>query len=441
MSDVPLGSMARLRRLAFKQGGGGDAILSFGVRIGGSLVTFLSQLVIARWMGLVEFGIFSNAWVWVTLAGTLVQLGMASSTTRFAAGALERQDRAGVKGIVIFSQLAVLAISLLATALIATLVSSAAIGLTGGQKEALLIGCLCIPIFAQVDIGKGIARADGPAWLAYLPSFMLRPVLFLATLGAFQALGLPINAPTAIWAMLVALLLTWAVQWAVIRHHLGPTLQGPPRYEPRAWLGGSWAIVAVDGYFMLVTSIDVMLVNAISGPEAGGAFYAASRLAALVSYVMFAISAISSAQLARLHAAGRHDELTALVKKFVIWSFWPTLLAALLMAAGAPLALGLFGPDFVSASPLLMILLVGLVVQAAAGPTKFLLLMTGEQNHLALALSGCAALAIVLDFLLIMHLGSLGAAIGTTVTICLATIAMVWLVRRRLGFWSVVGAR
>lgn len=440
MNDLSPGYFVRLRQLALRQGGGADAILSFAVRMGGALVTFLSQLLIARWMGLAEFGIFSNAWVWVTLVGTLVQLGMASSTTRFAAAALEHGDRAGVKGIVLFSQLAVLAISVLATALVAGLVNLPALGFSGGQKEALLVGCLCIPLFAQVDIGKGIARADGPAWLAYSPAFLLRPVLFLAVLAILHLAGVNIDAQAALWVMLTALALTWCLQWAVIRHYLGPALKGPARFENRAWLGGSTAIVVVDGYFMLVTSLDVMLVNAMAGPDAGGAYYAAARFASLVSYVMFAISAISSAQLARHHAAGRHAELAALVRKYVRWTFWPTLAAALLLALSGPAALDLFGPGFDSASPVLTVMLIGLVIQAAAGPAKFLLLMTGGQNGLAVALGLCALLALVLDLILISLWGSIGAAIGTTTTICVATIAMVWLSRQRLGFWSVIGA-
>jgi O-antigen/teichoic acid export membrane protein len=441
MTDVALGRLARLQRLILHQGGKVDALLSFGVRFGGALATFLSQLLIARWMGLVEFGTFSNAWVWVTLVGTLVQLGMASSTTRFAAAALERGDRAGVKGIVIFSQLAVLATSILATLLVALVASLPAIGFSPGQREALLVGCLCIPLFALVDIGKGIARADGPAWLAYLPGFLLRPILFLAVLAVFQLIGLSIDAQTAVWAMLVALALTWILQWAVIRHYLGPALKGPARFDGRAWFGGSIAIVVVDGYFMLVTSLDVILVNAMIGPEAGGAYYAASRLASLVSYVMFAISAISSAQMARHYAAGRHQELAALVRKFVHWTFWPTLGAALLLAVSGPFLLDLFGAGFDSAAPALTIMLVGLVVQAAAGPTKFLLLMTGAQNGLALVLGLGAVLALVLDLTLIALWGAMGAAIGTTATIVVATGAMVWLARQRLGLWSVIGAR
>jgi O-antigen/teichoic acid export membrane protein len=439
-SSAPSGFAAVLRRLAGATGGRTDALFSFAVRFGGAVFTFVSQVLIARWMGLTEFGAFSNAWVWVTLAGTLVQLGLASSSTRFAAAALETGDRGTIRGVVIFSQLAVLALSIAVTVAVAFAAGLPQTGFTASQREALLIGCLCIPVFAQIDIGKGIARVDGPAWLAYAPGFLLRPLLFLAILAIAQMLGLAIDAAIAVWAMLAALVLTWLVQRLIIHRQVGPLVKGTkPVFAPGTWLGGSYAIVLVDGYFMAVTSIDVLLLNALASPQEGGAYYAASRTTALVSYIVFAVSAVSSAQMARLHAGGRHEELAALVRKFTRWTFWPTLAAGVGIAVAGPFLLGLFGPGFTSAYPVMLVLMLGLVVQASAGSVRFLLLMSGRQNALALRLGACIAIALVLNLLLIPVWGATGAAIATALTMTLATAAMVSLARRELGITSLIG--
>ena len=44
---------------------------------------YLSQILLARWMGSFEFGIYVYVWTWVLLIGDLADLGLASAAQRF----------------------------------------------------------------------------------------------------------------------------------------------------------------------------------------------------------------------------------------------------------------------------------------------------------------------------------------------------------------------
>jgi O-antigen/teichoic acid export membrane protein len=51
--------------------------------VAGAGIAFLSQPLLARWMGSYEFGIYAYVWVWVLLLGSLIDFGLATNAQRF----------------------------------------------------------------------------------------------------------------------------------------------------------------------------------------------------------------------------------------------------------------------------------------------------------------------------------------------------------------------
>src|SRR5262245_42870171 len=56
---------------------------AFLIRVASAALVYLTQVVLARWMGSFEFGIYVYVWTWVLLIGGLVDFGLASSAQRF----------------------------------------------------------------------------------------------------------------------------------------------------------------------------------------------------------------------------------------------------------------------------------------------------------------------------------------------------------------------
>ena len=56
---------------------------AFLIRVASAALVFLSQILLARWMGSFEFGIYVYVWTWVLLLGELADLGLASAAQRF----------------------------------------------------------------------------------------------------------------------------------------------------------------------------------------------------------------------------------------------------------------------------------------------------------------------------------------------------------------------
>src|SRR3990167_2531269 len=49
---------------------------AFLIRVASAAVVFLTQVVLARWMGRFEFGVYVYVWTWVLLLGALGGLGV-----------------------------------------------------------------------------------------------------------------------------------------------------------------------------------------------------------------------------------------------------------------------------------------------------------------------------------------------------------------------------
>ena len=50
---------------------------AFLIRVISAAITFVSQILLARWMGSFDFGIFIYGWTWLLLIGAMVDLGLA----------------------------------------------------------------------------------------------------------------------------------------------------------------------------------------------------------------------------------------------------------------------------------------------------------------------------------------------------------------------------
>lgn len=411
---------------------------TFALRISGAALAFASQVAMARWMGIVEFGLYTTAWVWVLVLGTLCQLGFNVSGTRFCALYRETRRPARLRGLVGFAALAagLAGLAVAAAGIAASLVLAAdAPGLI-----ALWIGLAAVPLFALHEVAKGLTRGLAGVARAYLPGFVLRPGLLLVGLGLLYAAGIAPDAGVAMAVTLATLALVVAWQWLSLARLMPPRVSARrPVWHARHWLAASLPVLLVDGQYILLANLDVLVVGAVLDPQAVAVYFAAARVVALVSFVHFAISAVSAEPIARFHARGDRGALIDIVRRLTRIDLALTLAGGLVVTALARPVLGLFGDGFEAGRGVMAILVAGLFVQAAFGPIRFLLTMTGQQNAMAVVLTATSALNVVLALLLVPRFGLEGAAVATTSTLAVSCLLLALLARRRLGFWPLLG--
>ena len=76
----------------------------FLIRVASAVLAFGSQVLLARWMGSFEFGIYVYVWTWVLLLGQLIDLGLGTAAQRFIPEYRERGMLALLRGFIFGSR-------------------------------------------------------------------------------------------------------------------------------------------------------------------------------------------------------------------------------------------------------------------------------------------------------------------------------------------------
>ncbi len=435
------GLAARLKARLAALGGSGEASLTrrlagtiFLIRVLSAGLAYLSQILLARWMGGSDYGTYVYVWTWVLLLGSMLDVGIASSAQKIIPDYRTSGQQALLRGFLSGGRWLTLATSTAAALLLAGLIALLSPWIDAGERMPLYIGCLTLPAFVVANTQDGIARSHDWMTLGLMPQFIIRQTLIIGfTAGAFM-LGLDLGATAAMAASAAAVWLAMLSQMLVLNNRLrGHVEPGPKQYDLRGWLAISLPILLVESFYLLLSYTDVLVLQQFRSSEEVGIYFAVVKTLALVSFIHYAMSATTAHRFAEYHALGDKARLSAYVAHAIKWTFWPSLAATLvLLALGKPL-LFLFGAQFTAGYDIMFIAAIGLVVRAAIGPVERLLNMLGQQRACAMAYAAAFVMNLVLCILLVPQFGGHGAAAATSLSLAFETVLLFRIVKQRLG--------
>jgi len=407
--------------------------MAFVIRVSAAGIVFLSQIVLARWMGGVEFGIYVSVWTWLLLAGDTVHLGLPLTAQRFIPEYTHRNDFDTLRGFLIGSRWLVFALATAFALLGIVIVYALRPWLGADWIIPFYLACVSLPFYSLALMCDGLARSYDWIGLAIAPHSLLRPLVLFALMALAYLAGRPINATTTILALTIAIWSTTLLQLVLLDRRLRHVVpRGRRAYDLRRWFSVSLPIVVMWAFYTALAYADVLVLQQFRPPQEVAHYYAALKTLLLVGFIHFSVSAAVAHQFTALHVAGDRGALAAFVARSVRWTFWPSLAATLVMLAlGKPL-LWLFGPDFVAGYPFMFVLALGLMARAAVGPAERLLNMLGEQRICAVIYAAAFALNVSACIALIPRYGGMGAACATASAMILESMLLYAVAQRKL---------
>jgi O-antigen/teichoic acid export membrane protein len=406
----------------------------FIIRVVSAVMAYGVQILLARWMGTSEYGVYVYVWTWVLLLGSMMDFGISASAQKLIPEYRTRGDHALLRGFLSGSRWLTFAVSSIVSLALAGLVKLLTPWMDAAAVVPLYIGCATLPAFVVANTQDGIARSHDWMRLGLMPQFIVRQTLIIGfTAGAF-VLGLNLGAAVAMLASFAAVWLAMLGQMFILNRRLaGHVEPGAKAYDVSGWLAVSLPILLVEGFYLLLSYTDVLVLQQFRSSEEVGIYFAVVKTLALVSFIHYAMSATTAHRFAEYNAQGDKERLSAYVTHAIQWTFWPSLAATLvLLAFGKPL-LWLFGPQFVVGYDIMFIAAIGLVVRSAIGPVERLLNMLGHQHICALAYALAFVMNVALCVALVPRWGGHGAAAATTISLAFETVLLFAIVRRRLG--------
>jgi O-antigen/teichoic acid export membrane protein len=393
------------------------------VRVAGGGLLFVTQVLLARWMGAESFGIYSYAFAWASVLGTLAGIGLPGTSVRFIAQYLTASDHAKIRGLVRLCKIL--------TALSGTVVVAGGtfvVGVLVGESPyggPLMLAMLAVPAMALLNLDSSIAR--GFSWMALSPlALQIGRPAFLLLLGAGLAyLFGETSASSFVLACVAAYVLAWFAQHIVVGRRIEATLGGGSRtYETRIWLRVSVPLLLHSSAQMVLSNLDLVLVAAFLDASELGVYTAAVRIATLVSFAYMVSSMVAQPTISSLHVRQQQEKLQSFVVLASRWAFLASFATGAALICFGPFVLGLFGASFSHGYNALVILVLGHATAAAMGPVVGILIMTGHQDTVALVSGVSIVSAIVLNVVLIPLLGLAGAALANAINLVLSYFAL-----------------
>lgn len=408
---------------------------AFLVMVSGASLGLIVHVVVARLIGVTEYGIYTFALTWVSVLSVAALLGQNSGALRFIPIYRFESKWGELRGFRRGASLLTFTASSVILVVGALIVYMLRDRLGVKLELTLLAGFLLLPLLTQLQLNAGFFQGFKYATTSGVFNDVLRPIIYL---GIIVCLGFllqhRLTAPVVMLASGASVLVALICSELVLTHFWPAAgKHARPNYEVRTWfhLGRQLFFMAALG--IVFNRVDILILGGLAGAGVVGPYYAAVQLASLALYGLNAVNTILAPMIAERYAAGDHVALVRLVRYAARLTFIITFGMALITAIAGRWILELFGSGFVVAFIPLLIILVGQCLSAAIGPVGFLMTMTSFEKQAPLFFGGAALLNLVMSILLIPLLGITGAAIATASATVVWNVSALIFVRQRLS--------
>jgi O-antigen/teichoic acid export membrane protein len=380
-----------------------------------------SGVLLARALGIDQFGIYSLAIAVAMVFGTFVELGLPTLVVREVARAdLESsaRDHDHVRDAVLLT----LGSSLVAAAILGLGLSILALADKGDeQRAALLLVTALLPVSAVTRILAAGLMARRYILQAQLAEFFVAPAIMLA--GA-TALSLHLAQPLAEAAIAIqiganAVGAICAGAWlksASLSRTAAAFARTRAKMVTLARAGLPFLLANIA--LLLGTQVDTVVVGMLGSSRDVALYRIGAQGAMLCIFVIQVLQNVAAPFIARFHQGGDSAAVRRIFRTIQVITFGFSLALTIAFAvAGGELIAFLFGPAYVSAQPILVIISIGYLLNAACGPIGMLLSMTGHERAMSRIVWTTAVANIGAAIVLGLLWGATGVAVATALSV------------------------
>lgn len=400
----------------------GSALLVAGrmLAIGANLI---SQVLIARYLSIAEFGSFAYALSLVALVQSVVALGFDRAISRFLPVYDEQHDHNAFYGTLLFVIGVTLAVGAFAYLLV--------MGLSGWLTGTLVEDDLAVALLAILILMAPIEALDGvmtdlfavfaSARAIFVRRYVIGPGLRLLVVGllvvgqqtaSFLAIGYVAAGVLGIvlyTTMIPGMLRERGVLAAFDRHTL--------RLPLREILSYTAPMLTSDLVIVFMAGIDAAILGFLHGTEAVGSLRVVESAARTNSFVFASFSILFAPAAARYFARGNQRAMADMYWQSAAWMAvlsFPVF--AVTFSLAEPVTVFLFDDRYRSSAIFLALLALGRYLDVAFGSNGQALRVFGPIRYTVIVNLAAAGIHLGAALVLIPPLGALGAALSVVTT-------------------------
>lgn len=398
----------------------------------GTLFQYLYKMVLARFLGPEQFGVFIQGLAITYSVGTIALLGLQITAPRYISYYSGKEKLNDITQTVSTASLIALFSSIIASA--AMFFSSEFLALVIFSEPALVaplkVFSIAIPFFVFISLTLSLFRGQEEAFYkTVIDDFVWSgSVLVLISIAAVYSHNI-VNvtyaylAATAISALISILIYSRRYEYSL-------TLS---RTKIKKLLLFSWPLFIISLFGVLNRWFDVLMLGWIGASSEAGIYDVAFSLAGYVALLLEIVGFMFLPVISNFHAKGKKSRIRELYRTATRWMITasvPIVAAALIFPR--ELIQILFGSEYISASLPLSILAIGFFYKVLKGPSEVTLISMGKNRKLLVGKSIIAFLIVSLNLLLIPFYGIVGAAVSTLIAYLVGDSTILWFARDEL---------
>lgn len=403
----------------------GSSLLLFGrlVMLG---LNFGVQIFTVRYLTKSDFGAFSYALSFVSMAAIISLFGLDKAIARFAPIYHENEDYPRMFGTILLALFTIVGLGIVVVVLVFAL-QNVVVTFMGGDPlsvSLLIIIIAMAPIQALESYFQDMLAVFAKPREIFVRRYVIGPALkLLAVLAvvlfkgsvAMLAVGYLVGSILGLF-LYAAIMLKVLSSMGLLKHFSLKKLVFPVREV----FGFSIPLLSTDFLHILKTPLVVLLLEYFRSSTDVAEFRAVVPVAGLNLVVAQSFKSLYTPMSARLFARQDREGINALYWKTATWiALFSFPVFVLTFSLAEPMTVLLFGERYANSGIILAVLSIGNYFNAALGFNTYTLRVYGRVKYIVLIDVISAVANVGFNLLLIPQYGALGAAIATTVTMIL----------------------
>lgn len=397
---------------------------------------FVFGIVVARFVGAEQYGVYYLALTPLTILTTLALLGLKASMVRYVPIFARQRNEEGLWGTLqVGLGLTMMASVVLGGALL-ILADPVANRMFHSPELApfLRIAGFTVPFAALMEIiGSATQGFKQMQYRVYaqdisVTSIKLILAVILLAMG-FGTLGVMAAHTLAIISAFIMLL--------YFLHKLFPLNRSmaAAQRDAKQMLGFSLPVYFSQVIDVLGGSLGILLLGMLNTTTSVGIFAAAARVSVVGKLFHSSIVVVSQPIVSDLYSKGDRDQLKHFYQVMTKWTFAFNFPLFLIIVIFSGPILSIFGDSFIAGSAGLVILAFGFLIDAGTGICGVVINMTGHTWLNIINSILVVAITLALNILLIPGLGVIGAAIAAGVATTILNLSRLLEVFKLFRLW------
>ena len=424
--------------------GGG---ISFLLRFVGLAVGYILTLVISNLFGSQGLGDYVLIITVLAFFSLLAKMGLDIASIRFIASYASKKEK---RDILYFRKKTLIIISL--TSLVASLCmyffSNNISTLINANARFLKLSSFFI--FPLTTFMLNYESLRGLKRIAEFSFFYRVSIAFFALISLFIIYQFNKGSEVPVYAYLSSTIIASILSFFSFQYWVNINTEGTENIKKKkltfvGLLKISIPLMLAQSIHFVMVWMDKLLLGNMASVEEVGIYYTAFKLSMFAAVALMSVNSIAAPKFAELYAKGDLEGLKQVAHQSTRIIFWTSLPLVIIFFIFPEFFLGFFGDEFKTGVTAFIILSSGRLVSSFCGSVGSILQMTDNQNIYVLILLMGVVINIALNLLIIPKENPLsnygisginGAAFAFMCSMSFWNLAMVFIVKKRFGFYT-----